>query len=93
MEVETVRSREITGGEKGAAPTTLERFLQDAASHRRQDVQKFVRASSWAAFAACPSGKLNPEYDRKEDETEDKAEREKRLYQRGTGKPSVGNDS
>ena len=40
------------------------------------------------------SAKLNPEFERKEGETEDKAKREKkRLHQRGKGKPSVGNDS
>ena len=71
--------REISGGEKGAAPTTLERFLQDADSHRRQDVQLFVHAYSWAAFAASPSAKLNPQYERKEDETEDKAENGKKT--------------
>ena len=39
VEVEPDRSRETPGGAKGAALTTLERFLQDTASHRRQDVQ------------------------------------------------------
>ena len=74
MEVETDRSREISGGAKGAAPTTLECFLQDTASHRRQDVQLVVQAHPWAALAACSAAKLNLEYERKEDETEDKAE-------------------
>ena len=41
----------------------------------------------------APPVKLNLEYERKEDETEDKAESGKKLHQRGKGKPSVGNDS
>ena len=82
MEVESDRSREISGGAKGAAPTTLERFLQATASHRRQDVQLFVQAYSWAASAACsplPPVKLNLEYEWKKDCISEKAQSRRRL--------------
>ena len=57
----------------GLRPRPSRVFLQDTASHRRQDVHLFVQEYSWAA---CPPAKLK----RKEDETEDKAESGKKDY-------------
>ena len=81
MEVETDRYREISGEEKrseadqlilesdganSVAPTTLECFLQETASHRREDAQLFVQAFSLAAIAACHPVKLNLDSERKD---------------------------
>ena len=55
-------------GANSFAPSTLECFLQDTASHRRQDARLFVQAFSLAAIAASHLVKLNLESERKEDE-------------------------
>ena len=69
-------------GASSVAPTTVECFLQDTASHRRQDAHLFVQAFSLTAIAACHPVKLNLESERKEDDNVDIAEKwPKRLHQ------------